>query len=431
VFLSTASGNEGVDRSGSPHYDGAKLRTSSGEGVKQMRVFALMAALLIAAPAEADPQPFKIGYILDMSGPYADITGKGSVEAARMAAEDFGGSVLGRPIEIVFADHLNKADIASNTAREWFDTRGVEAILDVAASATALAANEIAKARNKIIVFNGPGSVRLTNEACGPYSVHYTFDTYAMSRGTALAMVKKGYDSWFFITADYAFGHDLEKDASTVVTANGGKVLGSARVPLNTPDFSSFILQAQASKAKVIGLANAGADTINSVKQASDFGLAKSGQKLAGLLVFLTDVDSLGLPIAQGMLLTEAFYWDMDDETRAWSQRFFARMQKMPTMAQAGVYSSTMHYLKAVAAAGTTDAEPVMKRMKETPINDMFVKGGKIREDGRMMRDMYLFEVKSPAESKARWDDYKLVATIPASEAFQPLALSRCPLVKK
>jgi branched-chain amino acid transport system substrate-binding protein len=396
-----------------------------------MRFLALAAALFLAAPAFAEQQSFKIGYILDMSGPYADITGSGSVEAARMAAEDFGGSVLGRPIEIVFADHQNKADIASNTAREWFDARGVEAILDVAASATALAANEIAKARNKIIVFNGPAAIRLTNEACGPYSVHYAYDTYALSRGTALAMVKKGYDTWFFITADYAFGHDLEKDASSVVTSNGGRVLGSARAPLNTADFSSFILQAQASKAKVIGLANAGADTINSIKQAADFGLAKSGQHLAGLLVFLSDVNSLGLPIAQGMLLTEAFYWDMNDETRAWSQRFFARTKRMPTMAQAGVYSSTLHYLKAVAAAGTSDADPVMKRMKETPINDVFAKGGKIREDGRMVHDMYLFEVKAPAESKGQWDDYKLVATIPASEAFQPLSQSRCPLVKK
>ncbi|HZV20506.1 MAG TPA: ABC transporter substrate-binding protein [Hyphomicrobiales bacterium] len=396
-----------------------------------MRFFAFAATLLLAFPALAQQQSFKIGYILDMSGPYADITGSGSVEAARMAVEDFGGSVLGRPIEVVFADHQNKADIASNTAREWYDTRGVEAILDVAASATALAANEIAKARNKIIVFNGPAAIRLTNEACGRYSVHYAYDTYALSRGTALAMVKKGYDSWFFITADYAFGHDLEKDASDVVTSNGGKVLGSVRAPLNTADFSSYILQAQASKAKVIGLANAGADTINSIKQSADFGIAKSGQHLAGLLVFISDVNSLGLQIAQGMLLTEAFYWDLNDDTRAWSKRFFARTQRMPTMAQAGVYSATMHYLKAVAAAGTPDAEPVMKLMKETPINDIFAKGGKIREDGRMVHDMYLFEVKSPAESKGPWDDYKLVATIPANEAFQPLSQSRCPLVKK
>jgi branched-chain amino acid transport system substrate-binding protein len=389
---------------------------------------ALCAAPLARAQA---PQPFKLGYILDMSGPYADITGKGSVEAARMAVEDFGGSVLGRPIEVVYADHQNKADIASSTAREWFDNKGVEAILEVAASATALAANEVAKARNKIIMFSGPGSVRLTNEACGPFSVHYAYDTYALSRVTALATVKKGYDSWYFMTADYAFGHDLEKDATAVITTNGGKVLGAVRAPLNTADFSSFILQAQSSKAKVIGLANAGADTINSIKQAADFGIAASGQKLAGLLIFISDIDSLSLPVAQGMLLTEAFYWDLNDESRKWAQKYFARTQRMPGMAQAGVYSSTMHYLKAVAAAGSADSAAVMKIMKETPINDIFVKNGRIREDGRMVHDMYLFEVKKPAESKQRWDYYKLVATIPADEAFQPLAQSRCPLVKK
>jgi branched-chain amino acid transport system substrate-binding protein len=389
-------------------------------------------ALCVAPLAYAQvPQPFKIGYILDMSGPYADITGKGSVEAARMAVEDFGGSVLGRPIEVVYADHQNKADIASTTAREWFDNKGVEAILEVAASATALAANEVAKSRNKIIMFSGPGSVRLTNEACGPFSVHYAYDTYALSRVTALATVKKGYDSWYFMTADYAFGHDLEKDATAVVAANGGKVLGAVRAPLNTADFSSFILQAQSSKAKVIGLANAGADTINSIKQAADFGVAASGQKLAGLLIFISDIDSLSLPVAQGMLLTEAFYWDLNEDARKWAQRYSERTQRMPGMAQAGVYSSTMHYLKAVAAAGSVDSAAVMKIMKETPINDIFVKNGRIREDGRMVHDMYLFEVKKPAESKQRWDYYKLVATIPADEAFQPLAQSRCPLVKK
>ena len=273
--------------------------------------------------------------------------------------------------------------------------------------------------------------MRFTNEACGPYSVHYTYDTYALAKGTALTTAKQGYDSWFFITADYAFGHDLEKNASAVVDANGGKVLGSVRAPLNTNDFSSFLLQAQNSKAKVIGLANAGADTVNAIKQAADFGLMKGGQKLAGLPVFLTDIDSLGLGITQGMLLTEAFYWDLNPESRKWSQRFFERMQRMPTMAQAGVYSSTLHYLQAVKAAGTSEAAAVMKTMKETPINDMFVHNGTIREDGRMVHDMYLFEVKAPAESKGRWDYYKLVATIPAQEAFQPLSQSRCPLVKK
>jgi branched-chain amino acid transport system substrate-binding protein len=393
-------------------------------------VSGLLLALGIIAGAQAQGSPpLKLGYILDMSGLYADITGIGSVEAARMAVEEIGGSVLGRKVEVVYADHQNKADIAGAQARDFFDNQGVEAILDVAASATALAANEVAKQRNKIIMFSGPAAVRLTNEACGPLSVHYAYDTYALAHGTGLATVKRGDDTWFFITADYAFGQDLERDTSNVITANGGKVLGSVRAPLNTPDFSSFLLQAQNSKAKVIGLANAGGDTITSIKQAHEFGLEKSGQKLAALLAFIADVESLGLNVAQGLILTEAFYWDMNDETRAWSRRFFDRMKRMPTSAQAGVYSSTLHYLKAVAAAKTTESAIVMKQMKETPINDMFAHGGKIREDGRMVHDMYLFEVKKPSESKERFDDYKLISTIPADEAFQPLSQSRCPLV--
>jgi branched-chain amino acid transport system substrate-binding protein len=395
---------------------------------------ALISGLLLAAGITCTQAqtaaPLKLGYILDMSGLYADITGIGSVEAARMAVDDAGGSVLGRKIEVVYADHQNKADIAGAQARDFFDNQGVEAILDVAASATALAANEVAKERNKIIMFSGPGAVRLTNEACGPLSVHYAYDTYALAHGTGLATVKRGDDTWFFIAADYAFGQDLQRDTSNVVTANGGKVLGSVRVPLNTPDFSSFLLQAQNSKAKVIGLANAGGDTINAIKQAHEFGLAKSGQKLAALLAFVTDIDSVGLEIAQGLILTEAFYWDMNDETRAWSRRFFDKVKRMPTAAQAGVYSATLHYLKAVTAAKTTEAAIVMKQMKETPVNDMFAHGGKIREDGRMVHDMYLFEVKKPSESKERFDDYKLISTIPADEAFQPLSESRCPLVK-
>ena len=375
--------------------------------------------------------PLKLGLILDMSGPYADITGPGSVEAGRMALEDFGGQVLGRKLEFVVADHQNKADIAGTVAREWFDNGGVEAIMDVAASATALAANEIAKARGKILMLSGPGAVRLTNEACGPYTVHYSYDTFAVSRGTGLATVKNGDDTWFFISADYAFGQDLEKDASAVVRANGGKVLGGVKHPLNSPDFSSFLLQAQQSQAKVIGLANAGADTINAVKQAHEFGLTKSGQKIAVLLGFLSDIDSLGLETAQGLLLTEAFYWDMDEQTRAWSKRFFARRGRMPTSAQAGVYSDTTAYLKAVQAAGTTESASVMKMLKSTPINDFFARNGRVREDGRMVHDMYLFEVKAPAQSKGRWDDYTLLRTIPGDEAFQPLADSRCPSVKK
>jgi branched-chain amino acid transport system substrate-binding protein len=390
----------------------------------------MCAVVSTAALAQGKP-PLKLGGILDMSGLYADITGPGEETAAKMAVEDFGGEVLGRKIEILAADHLNKADLAANIARDMLDNQGVEMIYDVAASATALAAGEVAKARNKIIMFSGPGSIRLSNEACGPYTVHYVFDTYSQANVTGLAAVKQGLDSWFFITADYAFGHDLEKDTAAVVQKAGGKVLGDVRHPLNSSDFSSYLLQAQASKAKVIGLANAGGDTINTIKQAAEFGIMKGGQKISPLLAFITDIDSVGLETAQGLLLSEAFYWDLNDESRAFAKRFMQRVGRVPGAAQAGAYSAITHYLKAVKAAGTTDAAAVMKIMKETPINDMFTKNGHIREDGRMVHDMYLFEVKKPSESKARWDDYKLLATIPGDEAFQPLSESRCPLVKK
>jgi branched-chain amino acid transport system substrate-binding protein len=395
-------------------------------------VFASVLAIAATAAFAQSKPPLKLGGILDMSGLYADITGPGSETAAKMAAEDFGGEVLGRKIEIIAADHLNKADLAANIARDMLDNQGVEMIFDVAASATALAAGEIAKARNKIVMFNGPASIRLSNEACGPYTVHYAYDTFAQANVTGLATVKAGFDTWFFLTADYAFGQDLEKDTTNVVLKNGGKVLGSVRHPLNTSDFSSFLLQAQSSKAKVVGLANAGGDTINAIKQAAEFGLTKSGgQKLSPLLVFISDIDSVGLETAQGMLLAEAFYWDLNDDTRAFSKRFMERVKRVPTSAQAGVYSSVTHYLKAVKAAGTTDSAAVIKVMKDTPVNDMFARNGKIREDGRMVHEMYLFEVKKPSESKARWDDYKLIGTVPANEAFQSLELSRCPLVKK
>jgi branched-chain amino acid transport system substrate-binding protein len=394
-------------------------------------IFAVALALSATAASAQSKPPLKLGGILDMSSLYADITGSGSETAAKMAVEDFGGEVLGRKIEIVVADHQNKADLSANIARDMFDNQGVEMLFDVAASATALAALEVSKARNKINMFNGPGSIRLSNEACGPYTVHYVFDTFAQANVTGLAAVKQGLDSWYFLTADYAFGQDLEKDTTNVVLKTGGKVLGSVRHPLNTSDFSSFLLQAQASKAKVIGLANAGGDTINAIKQASEFGLMKGGQKLSPLLAFVTDIDSVGLETAQGLLLAEAFYWDLDDDTRAFSKRFMERVKRVPTSAQAGVYSSVTHYLKAVKAAGTTDSAAVIKVMKDTPVNDMFAKNGRIREDGRMVHDMYLFEVKKPSESRARWDDYKLLATVPGNEAFQSLELSRCPLVKK
>jgi branched-chain amino acid transport system substrate-binding protein len=400
---------------------------------------ALAGAALAPAPTPVHAQTpapkvsdgvVKIGLLLDMTSLYADLTGEGSVYSARMAVEDFGGKVLGMPIEIVYADHQNKADIAGSKAREWFDTQRVDMIADVAASATALAAAEVAKQKSKIIMFSGPGTSRLTNENCAPYSVHYTWDTYSLAAGTGRGVVKGGGDSWFFLTADYAFGHSLEKDTTDMIKAEGGKVVGGVRHPLNTSDFSSFLLQAQASKAKVIGLANAGGDTINSIKAANEFGLTKT-QQLAGLLVFINDVHALGLQTTKGMLLTEAFYWDMNDETRKWSRRFFEKMKKMPNMIQAGTYSSILHYLKGVKATGTDDTATVMAWMRANPINDFFVKNGRIREDGRMMREMYLFEVKKPSESKYPWDYYKLKATIPAAQAFTPIEKSTCPLVKK
>ena len=397
-----------------------------------MRMFASLFALLAAYSAPALAQaPLKLGLLLDMSGPYADVGGQGSVTAARMAVEDFGGTVLGRPIEIVFADHQNKADLAGSLARQWFDDQGVETILDVAASGPALAVNEIAKQRSKILILNGPAARRLTNEDCGAYTVHYTYDNYALARGTGEATVKAGYDSWFFITADYVFGKDLETITSAFVIKNGGKVVGSVRAPLNTPTSPLSCYRRRPRVRRSSALANSGADTINAIKQAADFGVGKSGQKLVALLLYITDVNALGLEAAQGLLLTEAFYWDMNDETRAWSRRYFDKMKKMPNMTQAGVYSSTLHYLKAVEAAGTVESSAVMRMMKATPINDFFAHDGRIREDGRMVHDMYLFEVKKPSESKEPWDDYKLVATIPAEEAFQPLSQSTCPLVKK
>jgi len=405
--------------------------------MKNSAAIATVAALLLGCGLSAHAQEkisdgvVKIGLIEDMSSIYADITGLGAVTAAKMAVEDSGGKVLGKPIEVVSADHQNKADIASATAREWFDSGHVDALMDVAASATALATVDVAKEKNKIVMLSGPGAARITNEACTPISIHYAYDNYALSHGTASAMVKAGYDSWFFITADYAFGHDLEQNTAAVVKARGGQVLGDVRVPINTADFSSALLQAQASKAKAVGLANAGADTTNSIKQAAEFGLVRGGQKLAGLLIFINDVNTLGLQTAQGMLLTNAFYWDRNEDSRAWSRRYFQHMNRMPNMVQAGIYSATMHYLAAVAAAGTDDTQAVMEKMRATPINDFFAKDGRIRADGRMVHDMYLYEVKKPEESKEKWDYYKLVATIPADQAFLPLSESRCPLVKK
>ena len=393
-------------------------------------LFAMSTAALAQPADKISDGVVKIGLILDMAGPYAHVTGAGSATAARMAVEDVGGKVLGKPIEVLVADHQNKPDLSSAKAAEWFDREKLDALMDVAASSTALAAQDVAKQRNKIIILNGPATTRLTNESCGAQTIHYAYDTYALANGTGQAVVKQGGDSWFFLTVDYTFGHDLEKDTAAAVKAAGGKVLGGVRHPLNTADFSSFLLQVQASKAKVVGLANAGTDTIQAIKQAGEFGLTRQ-QQLAALLIYITDVHSLGLNVAQGMLLTEGFYWDLNDDTRAWSRRYFERMKAMPNMSQAGVYSATRHYLNAVASAGTDETAAVMQAMRQTPINDFYARNGRIREDGRMVHDMYLVEVKKPAESKAPWDYFKVVATTPGEQAFQPLSASRCALVKK
>jgi branched-chain amino acid transport system substrate-binding protein len=383
-----------------------------------------------AKPGAVSGDVVKIGVLTDMSGLYADLGGQGSVEAARMAIADFGGKVLGKNIELVFADHQNKADVGASKAREWFDVQGVDMITDALNSAVAIATTKVAGEKKRILIDVGAASTRLTNEDCNPYTIHYAYDTYALANGTANAIVKQGGDSWFFLTADYAFGHSLESDTANVVKASGGKVLGQVRHPLNASDFSSFLLQAQASKAKIIGLANAGGDTINAIKAANEFGITKN-QALAGLLVFITDVHSLGLNVAQGMLLTDGWYWDANEDTRKFGKRFFDKMKKMPSMVHAGVYSATLSYLKAVQAAGTDDSDAVMAQLKKLKINDVFAKNGYVRADGRMVHDMYLMQVKKPAESKYPWDYYILKATIPAEQAFQPLAQSRCPLIKK
>ena len=387
-------------------------------------------ALTVPASAEISGDVVKIGVLNDMSSLYADISGPGSVEAARMAIADFGGAVNGKKIELISADHQNKPDIGSAIATQWFDNDGVDVVVDVPTSSVALAVQEVARNKGKVFLISGAAASDLTGKACSPTSVHWTYDTVALANGTGSAVVKAGGDTWFFITADYAFGHALERDTAKVVEDNGGKVLGKVRAPLNTADFSSFLLQAQSSKAKIIGLANAGGDTINSIKQAAEFGIVEGGQKLAGLLVFITDVNSLGLQTANGLQLTEAFYWDQNDETRAWSKRFFEKMKRQPSMVQAGVYGSVMHYLAAIKATGSDDGPTVVKQMKATPVNDFMTKNGKIRDDGRLVRDMYLFEVKKPSESKGPWDYYKQIAVIPGDEAFKLPGPSQCPLVK-
>ena len=390
-----------------------------------------MAIGAVIGLANAADISVKLGVLNDRSGVYADLSGEGSVIAAQMAVEDFKAADKGIKVDIVSADHQNKPDIGAGIARQWYDQDGVDVILDVPTSSVALAVSQVTKEKNKIFINSGAGSTDLTGKQCSPNTIHWTYDTYALAKGTGAAMVKRGGDTWFFITADYAFGKSLEDNTSAIVTAAGGKILGSVKTPFPNSDFSSFLLQAQASQAKVIGLANAGGDTINAIKQASEFGITQGGQSLAGLLIFISDVHALGLPAAQGLVLTEAFYWDLNDGTREWSKRFAAKDGgKMPTMVHAGVYASVLHYLKAVDAIKSKDTAQILAKMKEMPTDDALFGKGQIRVDGRVTHNMYLFEVKKPAESKGEWDYYKLLATIPASEAFRPLSEGGCPLVK-
>ena len=385
------------------------------------------------AGAQMSDNVVKIGVLNDRSGLYADLSGQGSVIAAQMAVEDYGAAAKGLKVEIVAADHQNKPDVGSNVARQWLDIDKVDVIVDVPNSGVALAVNDIVREKNKVFLNSGAGTSDLTGKACSPNTVHWTYDTWALANGTGKAVVQTGGKTWFFIVADYAFGQALERDTSAVVTANGGKVLGSVRHPLSTADFSSYLLQAQSSKAQIIGLANAGTDLTNAIKQAAEFGIVQGGQNLAGLLVFITDVHGIGLQAAQGLIFTEAFYWDLNDGTRAWSKRFAERNGgKYPTMIHAGVYSAVLHYLKAVEALKSdADGAKVVAEMKRTPTDDPLFGKGIIREDGRKIHDMYLFQVKKPAESKAPYDYYTLRATIPAAEAFRPLDQGNCPLVKK
>jgi branched-chain amino acid transport system substrate-binding protein len=396
---------------------------------------ALFAGLFLAGAAFADDKIVKIGSLSDQTSLYADVGGPGSTLAAQMAVEDSGLLKKGWTIDVISADHQNKPDIGAGIARQWFDQDKVDVIVDVPNSGVGLAVALVAKEKNGVYLNSGAASSDLTGKACTPNTIHWTYDTYALANGTGKAVVKAGGDSWFFLTADYAFGHALQRDTTAVVEANGGKVLGSVNVPLNTPDFSSFLLQAQSSKAKIIGLANAGGDTTNSIKQAHEFGITSGGQKLAALLLFISDVNSLGLDVAQGLQFTSAFYWDMNDGTRAFSKRFSERMKNHaePTMVQAGVYASLIHYFKALEALGGNphDGVKVVAKMKEMPTDDPLFGKGSIRIDGRTIHPVYLFEVKAPAESKYPWDYFKLISTIPADEAFRPLSQSECPLVKK
>ncbi|WP_231712305.1 ABC transporter substrate-binding protein [Vineibacter terrae] len=392
----------------------------------------LLGAAMAPAMAQISDDVVKLGVLTDMSSVYADILGPGSVAATQLAIDDFGGTVAGKKIELIHGDVLNKADVAATTAGRWYDTDKVDVILGAGGSASSIAAGRVAADKKRVFLATDPASSDVTGKHCNAYTIHWTYDTASVANGIGAAIVKSGGASWYFLTADYAFGHALERDISAVVTANGGKVLGSVRHPLNTSDFSSFLLQAQASKAQIVALANGGSDTTNAIKQAGEFGIAKGGQKLAAMVIFVTDVNSLGLPLAQGLQLTEAFYWDRTEGTRAFAKRFAAKMGgRMPTSVQAGNYSAAKLYLKTVQKLGTDDADKVMAKLKSSPADDEIFGKSVIRADGRKVHDTYLFEVKKPAESKGPWDFYKLLATIPGDQAFRPMDKGDCPLVTK
>ncbi|MET0427015.1 MAG: ABC transporter substrate-binding protein [Microvirga sp.] len=400
--------------------------------MKSISLGGALLALALATPArsQVSDDVVKVGVLTDMSGVTSDITGRGSVIAAELAVKEFGGTVLGKPVQVIFADHQHKTDVGASIARQWFDADKVDAIVDVPNSAVALAVQSLARERKRIVMYSGAGTTALTNEQCSPYGFHWTYDTYGVSHGTASAVVKAGGTSWFMLAADYAFGHQLQKDATEVIQANGGKVLGAVRHPLNTPDFSSYLLQAQSSGAKVIGIANAGNDTINAIKQAREFGLTEQGQSLAALIFFLQDVHSLGLNVTQGTYLTTASYWDLDEPSRAWSKQFMERAGVMPSMLHAGVYGAVLHYLKSIKAAGTDDADKVSAAMRSMPINDAFTKDAKVRADGRVVREMYLARVKKPADSRGPWDYFEIVRTIAPEETVWPLSESKCAAAK-
>jgi branched-chain amino acid transport system substrate-binding protein len=400
---------------------------------RTISTFAALLAALSASPAaraQISDDVVKIGVLTDMNGPASTPTGQGSVTAAQVAVDDFGGKVLGKPITVIVGDHQLKPDIGAGIARRWYDTEQVDLILDVPVSAVGLAVQNVANEKKKLLIVHSTGTADFHGKFCSPYALQWVFDTHALAAGTAQAVVKRGGDSWFFITDDYAFGHSLERDASAVITSHGGKVLGSVRTPLATPDLSSFVLQAQASKAKIIGIAGGPPNNMNEIKTGSEFGVFQGGQQMAALLALITDIHSLGLTAAQGLLLTTSFYWDMDDKTREWSKRYFAKMNRMPTMWQAGVYSSVMYYLNAIRDSGTDDPLKVVAKMREKPVEDFFARNGKLREDNLMVHDLMLVQVKKPDESKYPWDYYTILATIPGEEAFGPPDAA-CAMVKK